>query len=225
MLTANKLIPHGRGIAPALKKRAASVELPWDTRQKSRFEVTDSLGRRIGVFLPRGSVVRSGDLLVVDDGSLVTVTAAPEPVLVVRPCADHGSAVDLARAAYHLGNRHVAVEVQPDRLQIEPDPVLASMLKAMHFDVTDASAPFEPEGGAYAAEPQRHAHPGHDHDHDHDHGHAHAHGHDHPHDPAPDHAHAHGRHGPDAAHAEPHVHGPGCHHDGADDADWHHHAP
>lgn len=225
MLTANKLIPRGRGIAPALKKRATQVELAWDVRQKSRFEVTDSQGRRIGVFLPRGSVVRSGDLLVVDDGSLVTVTAAAQPVLVVRPCAEHGSAVDLARAAYHLGNRHVAVEVRADRLQIEPDPVLASMLKAMHLDVAEATAPFEPEGGAYA-EPARHAHAAHEHHGHEHHGHEH-HGHDHHgHD---HHGHDHHDHGADAAHAAAghhdhagHVHGRGCRH-GAHDAEPHRH--
>src|SRR4051794_39734337 len=110
MLTVNKLIPQGRGLAPALVKRAASVELDWDTRQKSRFDAADSAGRALGVFLARGTVVRGGDVLVADDGSLLRVLAAAQPVLVVRP-GPHGPAADLARAAYHLGNRHVAVEL------------------------------------------------------------------------------------------------------------------
>lgn len=187
MLTVNKLIPQGRGLAPALLKRATGVELDWDTRQKSRFDATDSAGRRLGIFLPRGSVVRGGDVLVAEDGSLVRVTAAPQPVLVITACQEHGSPFDLTRAAYHLGNRHVAIELQPDHLKIEPDHVLAEMLRRMHLIVHEASAGFEPEAGAYQAE-AGHAHHGHDHghahhEHGHDHGHhGHGHGHDHDHD-------------------------------------------
>ena len=178
MLKVNKLIAQGRGLAPVLLKRAARIELDWDTRSKSRFDATDSAGRHLGVFLSRGSVVRGGDVLVAEDGSLVHVQAAPQPVLRVTPCAQHGTALDLPRAAYHLGNRHVALEVRADHLQLEPDSVLADMLRAMHLIVTELQAPFEPEGGAYA--PGGHAHHGHEHqgqghDHDHDHAHNHAH--------------------------------------------------
>jgi urease accessory protein len=158
MLSVNKLIPGGRGLAAALIKRAASIELDWDVRQKSRFDATDSNGRALGVFLPRGNVVRGGDVLVAEDGSLIRVLAAPQAVLRVTACAEHGSAVDLPRAAYHLGNRHVQLEVKPDHLQLEPDPVLADMLRSMHLTVHEVNAPFEPEGGAYAA-----AHTHHDH--------------------------------------------------------------
>jgi urease accessory protein len=178
MLTASKLLPHGQGLAPALVKRAATIELDWDVRQKSRFDCTDSQGRHLGVFLPRGTVVRGGDVLVAEDGSMVRVIAAPQPVLVVTHCTDHGSAFDLVRAAYHLGNRHVPIELKPDHLKIEPDHVLADMLRSMHLIVHEANAAFEPEGGAYGAQAQR----GHDHGHDHDH-----HGHDHG-------AHGHGHH-------------------------------
>lgn len=164
MLTVNKLVPRGRGLAAALVKRAASVELEWDVRQKSRFDATDSLGRALGVFLPRGSVVRGGDVLVAEDGSLVRVIAAEQPVLQVTACAEHGSPLDLLRAAYHLGNRHVGLELQPERLQLEPDHVLAEMLRAMHLTVTETTAAFEPEAGAYAAGGHAHAH-GHDHHH------------------------------------------------------------
>lgn len=194
MLTINKLIPGGRGLAGVLLKRAPTVELDWDTRQKSRFDATDSNGRAIGVFLPRGTVVRGGDVLVAEDGSLVRVQAAPQPVLRVTHCAHHGTPFDLLRAAYHLGNRHVQLELKPDHLQLEPDHVLADMLRQMHLIVSEANAPFEPEAGAYAAAAPAAA------AHDHAHGHAHgdAHGHDHGHD----HSHDHG-----------HVHGPGCGHD------------
>ncbi|HKW84892.1 MAG TPA: urease accessory protein UreE, partial [Burkholderiaceae bacterium] len=92
---------------------------------------------------------------------------------------------DLLRAAYHLGNRHVQLELQPDHLKLEPDHVLAQMLRQMHLIVTAAQAAFEPESGAYAASghDHGHAHHGHDHadahhDHDHDHDHDH-HGHGH----------------------------------------------
>jgi urease accessory protein len=189
MLTINKLIAQGRGLAPVLLKRAATVVLDWDTRQKSRFDTEDTQGRTLGVFLPRGAVVRGGDVLVAEDGSLIKVIATPQPVMVVRACPEHGSPFDLLRAAYHLGNRHVQLELQADRLQIEPDHVLAGMLRKMHLIVTEESSPFEPEGGAYSGHGDAHEH--HDHDHDHDHGH--------------DHAGAH-------AHPPAHVHGPGCNH-------------
>src|SRR3990167_7659064 len=113
MLTLNKLIPGGRGLAGVLLKRAPTVELDWDVRQKSRFDATDSSGRPLGVFLPRGSVVRGGDVLVAEDGSLVRVLAAPQPVLRITHCSEHGAPFDLLRAAYHLGNRHVQLELKP----------------------------------------------------------------------------------------------------------------
>jgi len=170
MLHVNKRLPQGRGLAPALLRRASTIELDWDTRSKSRFDATDSTGRHLGVFLPRGQVLRGGDVLVAEDGSLVRVIAAPQPVVRISACAEHGTPLDLPRAAYHLGNRHVAVEVQADHLQIEPDPVLAQMLEAMHLTVRETLAPFEPEGGAYAVQAQGHPH-AHDHGHDHDHDH------------------------------------------------------
>ncbi|MEO8298901.1 MAG: urease accessory protein UreE [Burkholderiales bacterium] len=225
MLTINKLIPQGQGLAAVLLKRATTVTLDWDVRQKSRFDATDSQGRHFGVFLPRGSLVRGRDVLVAEDGSLIRVEAALQPVLVVRACAEHGSPFDLLRAAYHLGNRHVALELQPDRLQLEPDHVLADMLRQMHLIVSEEQAAFEPEGGAYqAGGPHGHAHQEHGH-----HGHAdHAHdahqGHDHA-APAPAQAAAPAARGKPlviavkAVKAEPaaHVHGPGCGHDHSHD--------
>ena len=165
MLIASKFIATGAGLAPALVRRAAHVELDWDTRQKSRFEATDSAGIRFGVFLPRGQAVRGGDVLVRDDGALVAVRALAQPVFAVTARAG-GSPHDLLRAAYHLGNRHVPLEVRVDRLQLEPDHVLAEMLRRMGLQVDAVEAPFEPEAGAYG--------PGSDHGHDHDHDHDHA---------------------------------------------------
>ena len=177
MLTVSKCLPAGHGLAPVLVKRAATVELNWDVRQKSRFEATDSQGRRLGVFLPRGTVVRGGDVLVAEDGSLLRVVAAAQPVLKIMHCSDHGTPFDLLRAAYHLGNRHVALELRPDHLKIEPDHVLADMLRGMHLIVQAVQEPFEPEGGAYAQGHAAHGH-AHRHEHAHEHGeHAHDHGH------------------------------------------------
>lgn len=180
MITVSKLLPQGRGLARVLVQRAATVELDWDVRQKSRFAATDSQGRALGVFLPRGTFVRGGDVLVAEDGSLVRVIAAAQPVLCITACAEHGSPFDLVRAAYHLGNRHVPIELHPDHLQIEPDHVLADMLRAMHLIVQERKAAFEPEGGAYGAGGHGHAHShGHEHTqnhaHNHDHGEGHAH--------------------------------------------------
>jgi urease accessory protein UreE len=164
--------PGGQGLAPVLVKRASTVELDWDVRQKSRFEATDSQGRQLGVFLPRGTLVRGGDVLVAEDGSMVRVIAAPQPVLRITHCSEHGTPFDLTRAAYHLGNRHVPIELKPDHLKIEPDHVLAGMLRGMHLIVHEVQeAAFEPEGGAYAAGAGGHSH-GHDHD-EHRHGHGH----------------------------------------------------
>jgi urease accessory protein len=194
MQTVNKLLPQGHGLSPVLLKRAAAVVLDWDTRQKSRFDTEDSQGRHLGVFLPRGTVVRGGDVLVTEDGSLVKVIATPQPVMVVRHCGafgtSHGSPHDLLRAAYHLGNRHVQLELQADALLLEPDHVLAAMLRQMHLVVTD-------EAGAYAE--------------------SHAHSHDHSHQDAHDHSHAMRKAIPIAVAAPssaptPHVHGPGCGH-------------
>lgn len=210
MIQVSKLLAQGAGLAPVLLKRAASVTLDWDTRQKSRFQVADSQGRELGVFLPRGTTVRGGDVLVAEDGSLVRVVAAPQALLRITACTAHGSPFDLLRAAYHLGNRHVQIELKPDHLKIEPDRVLADMLRAMHLIVNEVEETFEPEAGAYAAGGHGHAH-----DHGHSHGAGHDHGHGHSHDEG--HAHDHKPAGRKTiaiqAAPAPHVHGPGCGHD------------
>ena len=164
MLTASKIFPQGSGLAAVLIRRAPTIELDWDVRQKSRFDATDSQGRQIGVFLPRGTAVRGGDVLVAEDGSLIRVIAAPQPVLRITHCTAHGTPFDLTRAAYHLGNRHVPIELKPDHLKIEPDHVLADMLRSMHLIVVAVEEAFEPEGGAYGS--HEHSH-GADHDHSH----------------------------------------------------------
>ena len=171
MLICSKLISQGQGLAAALLKRAPTVALDWDVRQKSRFDAIDSTGRILGVFLTRGTLVRGGDVLVAEDGSLIRVVAAPQEVLRITACAQHGAAFDLTRAAYHLGNRHVPIELQPDHLKIEPDHVLADMLRAMHMTVVTVHEAFEPEGGAYSSHGHSHGHGHGEHSHDHDHVH------------------------------------------------------
>jgi urease accessory protein len=156
-------------LARALMARAPSITLDWDARCKSRLAATTSAGTQIHVFLPRGTVMRGGDVLVGDDGTMVVVKAAPQALHVVTPCAVHGGVGDLARAAYHLGNRHVLVDLRSDSLRIEPDTVLADMLRAMHFEVSHAWLDFEPEAGAYDARGQHHHAHGQDHQHPHSH--------------------------------------------------------
>jgi len=193
MLTCSKLISGGQGLAQALIKRAPTVSLDWDVRQKSRFQVTDSTDRVLSVFLQRGHVVRGGDVLVAEDGTLVRVEAAPQALLRITTCPQHGTPFDLTRAAYHLGNRHVPIELKPDHLKIEPDSVLAELMQSMHLIVNTVNEAFEPEGGAYGA---HHGGSGHSHDH----------GHDDAQEERHDHSHAHA--------SEPaHVHGPSCKHD------------
>ena len=184
MIQVSKIISQGVGLAPVLAKRASTIELDWDVRQKSRFDATDSLGRQLGVFLPRGTLVRGGDVLVAEDGSMVRVFAAPQAVLRITACKTHGSPFDLTRAAYHLGNRHVPIELKHDHLKIEPDHVLADMLRAMHLIVNEVNEAFEPEGGAYSTA-----------------GHAHAHEAPHAHSAPTPHV-----HGPDCDHGHDHTH-------------------
>ena len=214
MLLVSKHLPRGRGLAPALVRRAAYIALDWDTRQKSRFSTTDSSGRELALVLPRGTVLRGGDVLLADDGSLVAVQAAAQAVLRVTADAPLG----LLRAAYHLGNRHIPVEITTDHLQLEDDPVLHDMLTRLGVQVALVQAPFEPEAGAYGG---GHRH-GHDASfaedqalaqsvyalHDHDHASAHAHSHDHSHGPDHDHPHGHdGECGCGHTHSHPHPHG------------------
>jgi urease accessory protein len=177
MLTVSKIIPQGAGFAPVLLKRASTVELDWDIRQKSRFDATDSNACQLGIFLPRGTLVRGGDVLVAEDGSLIKVIARAQHVLVITACKTNGSPFDLVRAAYHLGNRHVPIELKPDHLKIEPDHVLTDMLRAMHLTVTEAQVAFEPEGGAYSAHAQAHSHSHGSHSHAHEGSHSHDHSH------------------------------------------------
>ncbi|AYH46196.1 urease accessory protein UreE [Azoarcus sp. DN11] len=133
------------------------LELDFSYRTKSRLRAQLVSGEEVGLFLPRGTILRGGQKLLGRDGRLVEVVAAPEDLLEAR-CAN---ALALARAAYHLGNRHVAVEVGADGagewLRIQADHVLEGMLAGLGATVAALRAPFEPEAGAYA---HGHQHPG-----------------------------------------------------------------
>jgi urease accessory protein len=159
--------------------------------------------------LPRGEILRGGDLVTASDGRVIEVIAAPEKLLHVQ-CA-HAS--DLAKAAYHLGNRHVPVQVGDGFLRLAADHVLEEMLHKLGAKVTHVEAPFEPEAGAYAGGHHQHDEMGHGgriHDHHHDHNHDHEHGHGHDHQHAHDHGHAHDRddeHDHDHKHGQRHDHG------------------
>lgn len=129
-----------------------SVTLVFDERKRCRLRVTLASGREAGVFLERGDHLRGGDrLLAAEDGTVVEIVAAPERL--IEAVAE--SPLHLARAAYHLGNRHVPLQILAQeaggRLRFQVDHVLAEMVKGLGCAVTEIEAPFQPEPGAYRA--------------------------------------------------------------------------
>jgi urease accessory protein len=135
--------------------------LPFEQRCKSRLRVTLASGTEAALVLERGGILRDGDRLRAEDGRIVLVAAAPEAVATAW-----GEPALLLRAAYHLGNRHVPLQIGPNWLRFERDHVLEDMVMGLGVPVCHEDAPFEPEGGAYAA---GHRHGGHDHGHGHHH--------------------------------------------------------
>ncbi|NSX05900.1 urease accessory protein UreE [Cupriavidus gilardii] len=203
----DKHLPAPHGIAPVLVRRAPKLVLPFADRSKSRLRAVLDNGEEAAIFLPRGTVLRGGDLLVTAEGVFVEVQAAAESVLQARADDPHA----LMRAAYHLGNRHTPIEIGRDYLRLEYDPVLADMLVRLGVNSERAQLPFEPEAGAYggghkhghdttfaedyaAAQAVFHQHHGHSHSHSHSHAHSHSHSHshecdhEHPHDHPAHHA-------------------------------------
>jgi urease accessory protein len=132
----------------------AVVTLTLDQRVKSRLRVMLDDGREAGVFLERGESLKDGDILVSGDGLVVRVAAAPERVSTVASRNPHL----LARASYHLGNRHVALQIEPERLRYLHDHVLDDMVRGLGLTVTVEDAPFEPEPGAYGGSVHSHEH-------------------------------------------------------------------
>jgi urease accessory protein len=145
----------------------ARLVLPFELRSRSRFRAQLVGGEEVGVILARGQILRGGDLLLAADGRVIEIGAADETVSTVHSAQPRA----LARAAYHLGNRHVALQIGAGWLRYCHDHVLDEMLQGLGLAVTVEEAPFEPEAGAYHADGEA--------EHAHSHGHAHHHSHGH----------------------------------------------
>jgi urease accessory protein len=193
MLHALSVIPAGQWSGEPVD----TVVLDYDERYRRRFAMTGVRGLGFLLDLPEAVMLRAGDGLTLEDGRVVEVVAAPEPLAEIR-AAD---AAALTRVAWHLGNRHLPTELTKRSLRIRRDPVIEDMARGLGATVVAIEAPFNPEGGAYVraagGQDHDHAHGGdHDHDRHHDHGHDH---HDHDHDHDHDHCHDHS-HGDDHKH-------------------------
>lgn len=178
-------MPRATRVQPAADRQPGTVVdtliLSYTQRQAQKGFLFGTKGACIELDLAEPVRLRTDDALVLDDGTLVEIVAEPEPLMEAR-AADLPA---LARLAWHLGDRHVPVQVLDKRLRLRRDPAIEELLQRLGAKVTAIEAPFEPEGGAYEV----HAHDHHDHahhHHDHDH-HHHDHGHDHDHDHAHDH--------------------------------------
>ncbi|MDO5680767.1 MAG: urease accessory protein UreE [Pelistega sp.] len=229
MITVTKFLRKG-SLAPAILRQARELTMTLDERRRARQKLQLADGSEVGLFLEHGVVLQDGDILLSEDNRFLIVRAAKQALI-------HVTAPDqqaLARAAYHLGNRHVLLEVGADYLHVEPDPILEQMLRQLGVTVSHIEAPFLPETGAYGgghkhghdetfaedyalAQEAYHAHE-HGHSHGHSHGHQHSascsHGHHHGHNH--DHQHAHGQsHSHDNDHA--HKHSASCNHDHSHD--------
>jgi len=148
-----------------------SVVLTADQRRMQTARLTGVNGTDIGLMLPDPVLLRNGDALELDDGGLVEVVVEPEPLVEIRG----NDLTHLARLAWHLGDRHVPVQVLNNRLRMRRDSALEAVLQNLGARLTAIEAPFDPEGGAYASQPAHDHHHGHGHDHDHHHDHAHKH--------------------------------------------------
>lgn len=142
---------------PRAEPAGAVLTLPFEVRQRSRFRACLDDGRDVGVILTRGSVLRGGDCLRAVTGQVVQVRAAAEPVSTVRA----RNTLDLARACYHLGNRHVPLQIGDSWARYLCDHVLDAMLRELGLYLDHEQAPFEPESGAYG---HGHSHGHHEHD-------------------------------------------------------------
>jgi urease accessory protein len=161
---------------------ADTVVLGFDDRHRRRMAMTGTRGLEFLLDLENAVALRGGDALVLEDGRLIEVVAAPEPLAEIRVMDPQ----HLVRVAWHLGNRHLPTQIMAKGLRIRRDHVIEAMVKGLGARVIEIEAPFDPEGGAYAPAHAEHSHAAHDdHDHDHDHDHHH-------HDEGCDHEHHHG---------------------------------
>ncbi len=170
-------MPRAARVIAAADRRergiADTLILDYAKRCAGAFSATGLKGGTFALALDKPGRLRTDDVLELDDGTLLEVVAAPEPLIEARAADLSG----LMRLAYHLGDRHVPVQVLPNRIRVQREARLESLLQSLGAKLTMIEAPFEPEGGAYAAS---HGH-GRDHHHGHDHGHDHAHHHGHGH--------------------------------------------
>jgi len=157
--------------APGESRVIDTVILTPEQRRAPRGSVTGAKGTHLSFDIAEPVALRAGDLLQLDDGNLIEIVAEPEPLIEARA----NDLTALARLAWHLGDRHVPVQLFANRLRVRRDPAIEALLARLGAKVVAIEAPFDPEGGAYAAQTHEHHHHGHDHHH---HGHAHDH-HDH----------------------------------------------
>jgi urease accessory protein len=197
MIRATKVLGQHRWSLPP----ADTIVLDFDDRHRRRMAMTGTRGLEFLLDLENAVALRGGDALVLDDGRLIEVIAAPEPLVEIRGVDPH----HLVRVAWHLGNRHLPTQITGKGLRIRRDHVIEAMVQGLGARIIEIEAPFDPEGGAYA-----------------DAGHAAEHAHDH-------HAHAHGAHdhaGHDhSSHAHDHDHGGHHHHDEHCEHEHHHGHP
>jgi urease accessory protein len=188
------------------KPVADTVVLDFDDRHRRRMAMTGTRGLEFVLDLEEAVALRGGDALVLEDGRLVEVVAAPESLIEIRGA----DPAQLVRIAWHLGNRHLPTQIAARGLRIRRDHVIEEMVRGLGGRVIEIEAPFDPEGGAYSSAPHAHAHAASSsHSGSHSHAESHAHGHDHGHDHDHHHDHDHDHHG----HGHGHHHG----HDHADD--------
>lgn len=174
MLRATNVLPAGTW---DLDLEADSIALTHDNRHRRRIAMKGEGGTEFLLDLADPAYLRDRDGLALDNGRIVRVVAAEEPVADIA-----GSTHLIARVAWHIGNRHVPAQILPDRIRIARDHVLEEMVERLGARISRVNAPFDPEPGAYAGEGHAHSH-NHDQHHDHDdtHGHSHSHGHSHDH--------------------------------------------
>jgi urease accessory protein len=190
MIRATKVLGQHRWTQSA----ADTVVLDFDDRHRRRMAMTGTRGLEFLLDLENAVALRGGDALVLEDGRLIEVVAAAEPLLEIRGA----DPLHLVRVAWHLGNRHLPTQIMPKGLRIRRDHVIEAMVKGLGARIIEIEAPFDPEGGAYAQAAHDHAahdqgHHGHHHHDDHAHHHHGDHDHHH-HDEHCDHDHHHHDH-------------------------------
>jgi urease accessory protein len=157
-----------KGQHPFREAAADTVVLDFDDRHRRRMAMIGTRGLEFLLDLETAVALRGGDALVLEDGRLIEVVAAPEPLIEIRGTEP----AHLVRVAWHLGNRHLPTQITARGLRIRRDHVIEDMVKGLGARIIEIEAPFDPEGGAYAAVAETHDHAAHGHAH-HDHGHDH----------------------------------------------------